>query len=477
MLTATLAAIAIVTQDQVPLLAAPRASAAQHAVMWKGDSLEIRGTKGDYLQVYDHRRERAGYIRATLVRTHSLKKESAPELLSVVRFVKDTPGSESLGIAYVGAYLRAAPAEAIDGEPFAALGEMADRLAQRASIRKSGTAATSVMAHLEVAAQYGVKIDSFEREGELQFCYDGEAQRRVLALSSSEEDKARAALSLSQHECVSPKLTPVERYQWDSWRAYILDKVNSAELPDVLKNRIQMRRAGVWASLAYQRVRRPDLGPEAVMAAGSRALKELAAINKAELVDRSDLLSYSDAAIRVGASRWAAEPQPATSVTTSVKLGIVITQDKPGETCVHLVDEKHGVKNPLLTRCTYSVVWPGSVSVSRDGKALALAVQPLDTWREMWVFQQDAQGWHVDVVPPGVDSPDLGYVEFAGWVPGGKQMLAARELKVENRYKTTFELLKQNSLEVERWADKPSSLSPFYRWQDPLWKGGTVTLR
>jgi len=29
---------------------------------------------------------------------------------------------------------------------------------------------------------------------------------------------------------------------------------------------------------------------------------------------------------------------------------------------------------------------------------LALAVQPLDTWREMWVFQQGPKGWGVDVV-------------------------------------------------------------------------------
>jgi hypothetical protein len=63
MLATALTVIAIVTQDQAGLRAAPRESAAQHAVLWQGDSLEIRGAKGDYLQVYDHRRERAGYVR------------------------------------------------------------------------------------------------------------------------------------------------------------------------------------------------------------------------------------------------------------------------------------------------------------------------------------------------------------------------------------------------------------------------------
>ena len=64
-----------------------------------------------------------------------------------------------------------------------------------------------------------------------------------------------------------------------------------------------------------------------------------------------------------------------------------------------------------------------------QGTALALAVQPLDTWREMWVFRQSADGWHAEVVPPALDAAGLGYVEFAGWVPGGTEMLAARETR------------------------------------------------
>ena len=58
---AALAAVAIVTQDQTALRAAPRDSAAQQAVLWQGDALEVRGRRLDYLQVYDHRRERAGF--------------------------------------------------------------------------------------------------------------------------------------------------------------------------------------------------------------------------------------------------------------------------------------------------------------------------------------------------------------------------------------------------------------------------------
>ena len=62
-LFATAVILAIVTRDQAALRAAPKDSAQKQAVRWQGDSLEIRGEKQDFLQVYDHRRERAGYIR------------------------------------------------------------------------------------------------------------------------------------------------------------------------------------------------------------------------------------------------------------------------------------------------------------------------------------------------------------------------------------------------------------------------------
>ena len=473
MLAATLVVIAIVTQDQSALRAAPRESAPQQAVLWQGDSLEIRGQKGDYLQVYDHRRERAGYIRATQVRSQSLKPEAAAELLAVVRFLRDTPGSEALGISYAAAYLRAAPAEAINGEAFDALGAMADRLAGRASARQGKASGGVVAAHLEVVASYGVNMLSFEREGQVQICYNGDAFRRVLALPATDSEKALAALALTKHECVASTLTPVERFATDNWRAEILDRVDTRNLSEVLKNRLRLRQAGVWAGLAYQRARRPELAQSAAQAAATRSLQALAAINKSELAE-TDLPAYSDAAIRVGASRWAAEPY---SAAPAGKLTVAVSPGQPGETCVHLVDAKHDQKNSLFTRCTFGVVWPASATANRQGSALALAVQPLDSWREMWVFRQGPDGWSVEILPPGLDSPNLGYVEFAGWVPGNAQMLAAREIKVDGRYKQSFEVLQMATLAVEKQADKPNNLSTFYRWQDPVWKGQTVAIR
>ena len=476
-LATALTVIAIVTQDQVPLRAAPRESAAQQAVLWQGDSLEIRGSKGDYLQVYDHRRERTGYLRASQVRRQALEPENAPELLAVVRFLHDTPGAEALGISYAAAYLKAAPAEAIDGEIFAALGTFAERLARRATVRQGKMPDTTVGAHLEVAAAYGVSMVSFERDDQVQLCYQGDAFRRVLALPANDVQKALAALALTRHDCLSPTLMPVERFAVDHWRVEVLDRVETSKLSEVLKNRLRLRKAGVWASLAWQRARRPELGSGPVVEAASRALSELAAINRSELAE-SDAAAYSDAAVRVGASRWAAEPGPPVSPTkVSAGLGIATTPGQPGETCVHLVDAQHSVRKPLLTRCTYGVVWAASAAAHPQGTALTLAVQPLDTWREMWVFRQGPAGWVVDVVPPATDQPHLCYLEFAGWVPGGTQMLAAREAKVDGRYKLSFELMNLSRLEVERWADKPASLTAFHRWQTPSWKAKTVSIR
>jgi hypothetical protein len=231
-----------------------------------------------------------------------------------------------------------------------------------------------------------------------------------------------------------------------------------------------MRTAAVWSSLAFERTRRGEAAAEAA----ARALQELSGINKQELAE-DDAAAYTDAAVRVGAIRWAVETLPAARGKSG--LAVVTAAGQPGETCIKLVDAKHGEATPLLQRCTFGTVWTGSARANPLGSALSLAVQPLDGWREMWVFHQTVDGWTIDVVPPAGDAPDIGYVEFAGWVPGGRKMLAAREVRVGGRFAHSFEVLDLATLAVEKRADKPDSLSLFYRWQDPVWKGQTVSLR
>ena len=102
------------------------------------------------------------------------------------------------------------------------------------------------------------------------------------------------------------------------------------------------------------------------------------------------------------------------------------------------------------------------------------------TWRELWVFRKAAEGWTVQVLPPALDAVGLGYVEFAGWVPGASQLLAAREVRDAVRAgpsTRSFELLDAQTLATTRRAEWPDALSTFLRWQDPQWKRVTVSLR
>lgn len=471
---------AIVVQDQASLRAAPRDSAQQQSALWQGEVLEVRGERLDYLQVWDHTRERGGFIRTSDVRRVALDEAEGPALLSVLRFVRDTPGAEALGIGITAAYLQAAPASALAGaqgaQAFDALGTLADRLARRASAALPGKASGATLsAHLDVANGYGVRFTTYEVEGRMQVCYDGEAFRRVLAMPVADaEQRARAALALTRPECVNPDLPAHERARVQEWQSQVLDRVDVAGLSPYVRNRIQMRRAGVWSGLAFQQARKDAAGP-AVAAAAARALAEFAGVSKNDLPDE-DQPAYNDAAMRVSAVRWALVPA-SLPATQGNRPSIVTEPGAPGETCVLLVDAQKGAKNPLLRRCTYGVVWAASASVNREGTALALAVQPLEGWRELWVMRKTSEGWLVDVLPPAATAPETGVAEWAGWVPGGQQMLVAREARGQGRYRRSFEIVRLEGLATERVTGDVAALPLFQRWQDPAWKRQTLSLR
>lgn len=473
---------AIVVQDQASLRAAPRDGAQQQTVLWQGEVLEVRGERLDYLQVWDHKRERGGFIRASDVRRVALTEAEAPALLAVVRFVQDTPGAEALGIGLTAAYLQAAPAQTLAGaegaQAFDALGTFADRLARRASAAVPGKASGATLsAHLDVASGYGVRFATYEVEGRMQVCYDGEAFRRLLALPMADAgQRARAALALTRPECINPDLPAHERAQVTAWQADVLERVEVAGLPGYLRNRVQMRRASVWGATAFQQARKNTADP-AVAAAAARALAEFAGVSRADLTDE-DQSTYNDAAMRVSAVRWALVPSPASASAAPAGRPIVLTQPgAPGETCVLLVDAQHTAQAPLLRRCTYGVVWTASASTNREGTAVALAVQPLEGWRELWVLRKTEGGWVADVLPPAPATPETGVAEWAGWVPGGQQMLVAREARGQGRYRKSFEVVRLDGLTTERVTGDVAALPLFQRWQDAGWKRQTLSLR
>lgn len=222
----------------------------------------------------------------------------------------------------------------------------------------------------------------------------------------------------------------------------------------------------MWASLAYGQARRG----EPPGSAGQHALDELLAVHPDDLGEdrRSE---YLDALVRVAAIRWAAAPP----VAPSGPLMLAAAPGEPGQTCVTLTEARRP-EAPLARRCTYGIVWTASAQPLAQGAAMVLAVQPLETWRELWVFHPRGARWSIDVISPGADDPEEGYVEFAGFAPGTRRLLVAREVRERGHFRRRFEELRLDDLAPVRQASTPELLADFGRWQDAAWRRDTLAL-
>ncbi len=127
-----------------------------------------------------------------------------------------------------------------------------------------------------------------------------------------------------------------------------------------------------------------------------------------------------------------------------------------------------------MRRCTYGIPWISSAQVIAQGQVVVLAVQPLESWRELWIFHKRAGTWIVDVLPPGLNDPEEGYIEYAGYVPATKRLLIAREVKERGRFRRSFEELRLDDLTTVKSASSPDLLRDFGRWQDPAWRRDTL---
>jgi hypothetical protein len=459
------AALAIVVQDHTPLRSAAQSGATELTTLWQGDVLEVRGERAGYLQVYNYRRERGGYLRSEAVRPLGLTPGDAPELLAVLRFLRDSRGSEALGISYGAAYIKAVPAQALTAEPLQAMARMAERLADSAS--GNGDPAADVGAHLDVVAQLGIHMRSFDRNGRMQVCYDGELFHRVLILPrASAEERALAALSLTRPDCIDPALGPAPRAALDLERGAVLDGIAERELTPLTRSRLHARRAAVWSSIAFAQAHHG----EPAAAAGQRALTELLSV-QASALGEDRKVEYTDAIVRVSASRWASAIAPKQSDALTLSTG----PGEAGQTCVTLRSSKVSAGS-LAQRCSFGVPWLASAQVLPEGQAVVLAVQPLEGWRELWIFHRKAGAWIVEVLPPGINDPELGYIEYAGYVPATRRLLVALEVKERGHFRRIFEELRLDDLVTIRQASSPELLRDFGRWQDANWRRDTLAL-
>jgi hypothetical protein len=460
------AALAIVVQDRAPLRAAPTASGTELLALPQGELLELRGERAGYLKVYDNRRERGGFLRADAAHPIGLDASDAPGLLAVLRFLRDNPGSEALGISYGAAYLKAAAPGTATAEPLDAIARMAERLADQAS--GVGTHRAGAATRLEVAEGFGVHTRTLERDGRMQVCYDGELFRRVLSLAdASSEQRATAALGLTRPECLDPQAGPLLRASLDGERRRVLDDIPDTGISALTRARVHARRAVVWASIAWDEARAHTPCTEAAQ----HALAELLAVHPDELGEdrRSE---YREALVQVSAIRWAVGS--ATPLTGPLQLRT--TPGEPGQTCIELLQLRNAREASLLRRCTYGIVWNGSARAIPQGPALALAVQPLEGWRELWLFHEVAGTWTIDVISPGLEDPLAGYVEFAGFVPATRRVLVVREVRERGSIRRRFEELRLDDLALLRQATVPELLPDFGRWQDPDWRRDTLAL-
>jgi hypothetical protein len=462
---AVAAALAIVVADHTSLRSGAQSGATELTTLWQGDVLEVRGERAGYLQVYNYRRERGGYLRSESVRPLGLTESDAPQLLAVLRFLREARGSEALGISYGAAYLKAVPSAALTAEPLEAIALMAERLADAAS---GGTnLATDIGAHLDVASQSGIRMRSFERNGRIHTCYDGELFHRVLTLPrASAEERALAALSLTRSDCIDPALGAAARTALDRERAAMLAGIPEGDLTALTRSRLHARRAAIWASLAFEEAR----GGEPYGVAGRSAVSELLSVRANDLGE-DRVSEYTDAVLRVSASRWAR----AVASAQLERFTLTVAPGDPGQTCIALHNPQSGART-LVQRCTYGVPWLASAQLIAQGQAVVLAVQPLESWRELWIFHAKGDTWIADVLPPGFDEPEEGYIDYAGYVPATKRLLIVRELKDRGHFRRSFEELRLDDLVTVRQASRPDLLRDFGRWQDVGWRRDTLAL-
>lgn len=462
-------ATGLVVVDQAALRAAPRDAAPLLVPLWRGEALQLRGARGDWLQVWDAHRERGGFVRAAQVMPLAAGDAVVPDLAAQLRLLRQQPGAEALGIGVAAALVERAGGAWLAS---AAGAEMLDTLVllqERLALRVQAAAATqqaSAAAHADVAQRYGFPLRATARpDGALQLCPD--AQPATLLRGhpgATAAQRARAALALTRSDCVAADLLPSQRLALLEQHVAWLEGIDPAALVPTERNRLLLRRASVLARVAFAR---RDGDATSAAAAAFAAWSQLI---PAELTD-DDAPAVREAAIRLSPQRWLL--QAAVDARRLGRFELRLERGGPGETCLAWTGPS--TREPVR-RCSHGVIHLASARLAPDGMAVALSVQPLDGWTELWRL---GDAGRVQVLPPAAEAPGLGSVEWAGWslTQGGVQILVAREAGAGGRSLRRFEVYGPELSQPLRWAGEPGVLAAFQRSADPGWKGTSTIAR
>lgn len=460
----------LVVVDQAALRAAPRDAAPLLQPLWRGEALQLRGARGDWLQVWDPQRERGGFVRAAQLLPLPAGDAALPDLAAQLRLLRQQPGAEALGIGVAAALIERAGApwlaSAAGAELLDSLVLLQERLAQR--VQAAGPAQqAAAAAHAEVAARYGFALRPVARpDGTQQPC---PAEQPALLLrghpAASAAQQARAALALTRSDCLAADGLPSQRLALLARHAAWLDGITLADLAPVERNRLLLRRASVQSSLGFAR-----RGSDQARSHAAAAFAAWGQLVPAELAD-DDAPALREAAIRLSPQRWLL--QPAVDTRRLGRFSLQLAPGTPGQTCLLL-----GVApNTEVTRhCSHGALHLASAALAPDGSAVALAVQALDGWTELW--RLDTAG-RLQVLPPSSDAPGLGAVEWAGWTAAreGAQVLVAREADAGGRSLRRFEVYGPDLAQPLRWAGDPAQLGAFQRGADLAWRSGSPLVR
>jgi hypothetical protein len=301
------------------------------------------------------------------------------------------------------------------------------------------------------------------------------------------EDRAVAALALTGPGCLDPVTPVAERRAWNDARLTILSEADPsrpafAHLPPALAHPLRLRTACALTERAHSAAASGQL--VLATAATTQARRLLALVDRGQLAPE-DQSFYEETAVRVAAIRGLIEGPPPVLQRRGVE--VEIASGRPQESCVRVWPAGRKVATgaePLIQRCSFGVVFAGSVHIADSGRAVAVAVAPLPAWTEQWIFRAgdasrgDSAAWHVDVIPPALGQPgdDIGYVEVAGFAPDGRQVLVVRDFVLNGRPAKRFEQLGSDGA-VLHWAPTPQRLNAFSRWASPSWRRETLSLR